>query len=93
MDIYSQLVNKIIKEQETIIGPVALEQAGKVPGLKVSLQDDKVVIEGNNKKDILENLVKQYEKLFGMTSVEVCKEAVRGLISQAPRDQVPQMLL
>lgn len=92
MDIYAQLAEKIIKEQETIIGPVALEQAGKVPGLKVSMQDEHVVLEGD-KKNILENLVKQYEKLFGMTSVEVCREAVKGIISQAPPDQVPQMLL
>jgi hypothetical protein len=92
MDIYAQIAEKIIKEQQTIIGPIAVEQAGKVPGLKVSLMNDQVVIEGN-KKDVLENLVKQYEKLFGLTSVEVCRDAVKGIISQAPQDQVPKMLL
>jgi hypothetical protein len=92
MDIYAQIAEKIIKEQQSIIGPIAVEQAGKVPGLKVSLKNDQVVIDGN-KKDVLENLVKQYEKLFGLTSVEVCRDAVKGIISQAPQDQIPKMLL
>jgi hypothetical protein len=92
MDIYTQLAEKIIKEQETIIGPIAVEQAGKVPGLKVNMQTEHVTLEGD-KKNVLENLVKQYEKLFGLTSIEVCKEAVKSIIAQAPRDQVPQLLL
>lgn len=92
MDIYAQIAEKIIREQQTIIGPIAVEQAGKVPGLRVSLKNDQVVIEGN-KKDVLEKLVKQYEKLFGLTSVEVCRDAVKNIISQAPQDQIPKMLL
>ena len=92
MDIYAQLAEKIIKEQETIIGPVALEQARKVPGLTVNPQNDEIALEGD-KKDILEQLVKQYEKLFGMTSIEVCKDAVKSLISQVPQNTVPQLLL
>ena len=35
MDVFGQIVEKIIKEQESIIGPVALEQARKVEGLNV----------------------------------------------------------
>lgn len=92
MDIYSELAKKIIRGQESIIGPVALEQAGKVHGLVVDPKTGDVTFNGN-KKVIIENLVKQYQNLFGLTSVEVCREAVRGLISQAPKDDVPQVLL
>jgi hypothetical protein len=92
MDIFAQLVEKIIKEQENIIGPVAYEQATKVKGLKLDPKTHKVTLEGN-KKEILDHLVKQYEALFGRSSVEVCRSAVRGIISKAPKDQVPSSLL
>ncbi len=92
MDIFAQIANKIISEQEVIIGPIAFEQAGKVDGLKLNEQSHEVSIDGDKKK-ILENLVMQYEKLFGRASIEVCREAVKGLISQAPKDQIPQLLL
>lgn len=92
MEIFAQLAEKIIREQETIIGPVALEQAQKVPGLKVDPGLQNISIEGN-KKEVLDKLVKQYELLFGQTSVEVCREAVKGIISQVPKDQVPPKLL
>jgi hypothetical protein len=91
-DIITQIAENIIKEQESIIGPVALEQAIKVEGLKIDLATNKITFEGD-KKEILERLVKQYELLFGRISVEICKEAVRNIIPQAPKDQVPQILL
>jgi hypothetical protein len=91
MDIFAQLAEKIIKEQEAIIGPVAYEQAKKVEGLEVT-DSGKVTINGKA-KEVLTQLVKQYEKLFGRTSVEVCREAVKSIISKAPKDEVPQILL
>ncbi|SRR5258708_37279484 len=91
-DIFAQFAEKIIKEQESIIGPIAFEQAAKVPGLTID-QATHMVTLANDKKLILENLVKQYELLFGRVSIEICKEAVRGMIANAPADQVPQILL
>ena len=92
MDIFAQIADRIINEQETIIGPVAIEQAQKVQGILIDSKKHEVRLEGD-KKTILEKLVKQYEALFGLTSVEVCKGAVKGLIAQAPKDQLPQVLL
>lgn len=89
MDIFAQMAVKIIIEQESIIGPVALEQAKKVPGLKVDWQKHEVAL-GGNEKTILESLVKQYQKLFGQTSIEVCKDAIKGL--QVPADSLPALL-
>lgn len=91
MDIFAQVVEKIIKEQENIIGPVALEQAQKVPGLSVDLQKNEVSFSGS-KKEITDKLIKQYESLFGRASVEVCKDAAKSLISKLPQDQVPALL-
>lgn len=92
MDIFAQMVEKIIRQQEGIIGPIALEQARKVPGLSVDLDNHKITLVGN-KKAILEKLVGQYEHLFGPASVEVCKDAVSSLVTKAPQGEVPQLLL
>jgi len=91
MDIFAQIAEKIIKEQETIIGPVALEQARKVAGLIINWEKHEVVLEGD-KKEIVEKLVEQYEYLFGQASVEVCKDAVKNLLPKIPQDQRPQLL-
>lgn len=90
MDIFAQLAEKIIKEQEVIIGPVAFEQARKVDGLEVT-NAGSVKISGNA-KDVLKHLVEQYEGLFGRTSIEVCKEAVRSLKSKLSADDLPTIL-
>jgi len=91
MDIFAKIAEKIIREQEGIIGPVALEQARKVSGLIINWEKHEVKIEGD-KKEIVEKLVEQYEYLFGQASVEVCKDAVKGIISKIPQDQMPQFL-
>ena len=91
-DIFVQFADRIIREQEGIIGPIAYEQASKVPGITIDPTTHAIQLKGD-KKQILENLVKQYELLFGRVSIEICKEAVRGVISNAPADQVPQILL
>lgn len=91
MDLFSQMAEKIIKEQEGIIGPIALEQAKKVSGLSVDMQKHEIKITGN-KTDVLEHLVEQYKHLFGQASIEVCKDAVRTIISKVPSNEVPALL-
>ena len=98
----SQLADKIIRDQELIIGPVAWEHAQKVTGLRINIQSHEVDIEGDA-RDVLERLVAQYEKLFGKASREVCRDqpsltelwpasAVRPLLSQVPESDVPAVL-
>jgi hypothetical protein len=91
MNLFNTIAEKIIEEQEGIIGPVALEQAQKVPGLKVDWQKHEVSIIGNE-SDVIQKLVEQYRNIFGQASVEACKEAVSGVISKVPKDQVPNLL-
>ncbi|MBI3250609.1 MAG: hypothetical protein HYZ61_02025 [Candidatus Andersenbacteria bacterium] len=91
MNALDQIAVKIIKEQELIMGPVAWEQAGKVTGLRVDVTGHVASIEGSP-RDVLEKLVAQYERLFGRASREVCRDAVRPLLSQFPQDQIPEVL-
>lgn len=91
MDIFTELTEKIIKEQEAIIGPMALEQAEKVPGIKVDGSTHTISLVGN-KTIILENLVKQYEALFGQASVELCKDVASKYTKTIPQNQLPQVL-
>jgi hypothetical protein len=91
MDIFAQMAIKIIKEQESIIGPIALEQAKKVQGLDVDWSKKEAKISGNESAT-LEKLVEQYQHLFGQTSVEVCKDAVKSMKSDVPTDKMPPLL-
>lgn len=89
MDPYTEVANKIVTEQKSIIGPIALEMAGKVSGLKI--ESGKVEITGNN-KEVLGGLVSQYAKLFGKTSVAVCKEAFEPYSDKIPAADIPDIL-
>lgn len=90
MDIYSVAISQIIKQQQAIVGPLALDQARKVSGLKISTLDD-IKFSGDAKL-VLEGLVKQYEKLFGQASIEVCKDAVREVKPPIPQNELPTIL-
>lgn len=90
MDAFAQAIGRIIKEQQEIIGPVALDQAKKVSGLEVNSADDVKVI--GNKKQVLEGLVNQYAKLFGRASIEICKEAFTPYSDKIPASEVPDIL-
>jgi len=92
MDIYVQMASKIIKAQQDVVGPVAFEQAKRVDGVKLGNTHEELKIDGD-KKVVLELLIKQYEGMFGRASIEVCKNAVRGIINNVPKDQVPQLLV
>ena len=90
MDIYSLAASQIIKQQQAIIGPLALDQAHKVPGLKFSNSDTVEIL--GDAKGILENLVKQYEQLFGQASIEVCKDAIKEVKPPIPQSELPAIL-
>lgn len=90
MDPVAQAASKIIKEQEAIIGPMALEQAKKVSGLTFGTGND-VKVTGN-KKQTLDNLVRQFEKLFGKASIQVCKEAFMPFADKISQTDIPDIL-
>ena len=91
--IFNQLAVRIIKEQENIIGPLAWQEAGKVPGLKVlDIKTSRIDIEMTSPKTVINNLVARYEQLFGKMSREVCREAVGDLTAEIPSDELPESL-
>ncbi len=91
MDVYARIVERIIKSQEAIIGPIAIEQAQSVPHLQVDW-DKKVISIDGNEAQVVDNLVEKYKQLFWQISVEVSKEAVGSLASQLPANSLPNLL-
>jgi len=88
---FPQIVIRIIKEQELIIGPLAWSEAEKVNGLVIDHSHNSVSFVGEE-KDIINRLVNQYERLFGKASHEVCRESVQDLIAEIPQEEVPDSL-
>lgn len=91
MNSYSLAASQIIKEQTTIIGPLAIDQAKKVAGLEVDNMGGLVKISGDG-KEVLEKLVGQFEKLFGKASVEACRDAIKEMTPQIPSKDLPAVL-
>lgn len=91
MDIYSQIIERIIKKQESIIGPIAIEQAEHIHNLKVNWGKKDIQVSGNGAK-VIDDLVDQYKELFGKISVEVCREAAEPLINKLPEGHLPKTL-
>lgn len=87
-----EITSKIIKEQEVIIGPIAWSEARKVPGLVVIDQKAGTVELKGNESELINQLVAQYERLFGRASREVCKDAVRNLVVDMNPKDIPDSL-
>lgn len=91
MDLYVEIARKIIEQQELIIGPVAIEQAKRVPGISIDWPKHVITLPGDE-AGAIDELVRQYEHLFGRLSVEVCKDAAASLLAQLPPDKKPKLL-
>ena len=85
------IAQKIIEEQELIIGPLAWSEAAKVAGLSVDAAKKTVSISGDQKV-VVDALVEQYERLFGRASHEACRDAVASLLASMPMGEVPSSL-
>lgn len=93
MDNLAQIAGTIIKEQEPIIGPLAWEQASRVKGLHIINKDTwEVSIEAADRKAVIDDLVGQYEILFGPTSRAVSKRSVASMLSSLPSADIPESL-
>lgn len=89
--LFDQIAEKIIEQQESIIGPIAVEQAKRVKELTINWPKHTVDISGSPKTAI-DELVAQYKELFGQIAVETCKDAVSRYLAQLPTDQLPESL-
>jgi hypothetical protein len=94
MTTLDKIAGKIVKEQELVIGPLAWTEAQKVQGIHVLDQSrGEVELTNGDPKQVVDRLVGQYERLFGRASIEVCREAAQGLISNLAPSEVPSSLL
>ena len=91
MDTILQIPIRIIKEQELVIGPLAWDEARKVPGLMVDQGHNSVSFNGDAKQAI-NGLVAQYERIFGKASHAVCHDAVLNIISKMKPEEIPESL-
>lgn len=91
LSVFAQIVEKIIAQQETIIGPIAVERAKLVNKLKIDWPQHSVSVSGDP-QDAIDELVECYKELFGQIAVETCKEAASKLLVQLPADQQPKSL-
>lgn len=90
MNPYEQVAAHIIKEQETIIGPLAFDQARKVNGIQIDSKGHIKII--GNGKEVIDHLVHKYSELFGAASVEVCKDAIKQLTPSISAEDLPEIL-
>ena len=92
MDDYAQIAQKIIEQQETVIGPVAIEQAQLVSGLKLDWGKKHTVTVTGDEPAVIDRLIDKYKELFGQLSVEVSKEAAASITSHMKPNELPQSL-
>jgi len=92
MDVYAQIAVKIIQSQEAIIGPIAVEQAQRVPHLSLDWDKRQVKIDGNELQ-VVDMLIEVYKELFGQISVEVSKHAAAPLLKQLSAEKQPTALI
>jgi hypothetical protein len=89
---FRDIVVRIIREQELVIGPLAWSEAEKVQGLRiVNRTSAQVEIEGST-SDVIDRLVAKYERLFGRASHEVCREAAAPLLAGMAAAEIPPSL-
>ena len=92
--IFNQIASRIVSEQALVIGPLAWSEAQKVEGLRIlDQQKGEVTISSDDPKNAVDQLVAQYERLFGRASHDVCKQAVAGIISGLSPNEIPASLL
>lgn len=89
--LFDQIAEKIIEQQESIIGPVAVQQAKLVSGLKIDWPEHTVDVQGDPQQAI-DALVAQYKELFGQIAVETCKEAAARYLNKLSEEQTPSSL-
>lgn len=91
--IYEEIIVKIIREQELVIGPLAWIEAAKVSGLQVIDQRaGTILFTDSNHSSIIDKLIAQYELLFGRASHQVSKDAVKSIIANMSAEDIPVSL-
>jgi hypothetical protein len=91
MDKYNVAIKYIMQEQESIIGPIAVDLVNQVEGVEVS--NNEVKITTNDPKKTLSNVVNQFQSLFGQLSIEVSKQVIKSKGLQFAPGELPEILV
>jgi hypothetical protein len=83
INVYNTIILAIVKDQEKIIGPMALNEANSVKGLQLSDDYNLVTISGDPEK-VANELVSNFKALFGNASIEIMKESINKAMQQNP---------
>lgn len=90
--IASEIATAIVRHQTEIIGPLATQQASKVSGVIVSQDTVQILDSAMDPQQILTELVNKYAQIFGKTSIEVCKDALKEANLTISTKDLPQIL-
>ena len=90
--IASEIATAIVRHQTEIIGPLATQQASKVHGVVVSQNSVQILETSSDPQQILVELVNKYAQIFGNTSIEVCKDALKEANITISTKDLPQIL-
>ncbi len=90
MDKYNRAIVTIINEQKLIIGPLAVNVAQRSNGLRV-VSETSIDIVGDP-KIALSDLVQEYSKIFGATSIKVSRDALKRMSPNLSPEELPEIL-
>ena len=90
--IFNEILIKIIKRQELVMGQTAWDEAENIGGFAVDESRNSISFYDGDQKEIIDCLVLRYEELFGKASREVCKDAVRRVIAGMSPEEIPSTL-
>lgn len=93
-EVYASICTQIIREQQEIIGTLAVDQAREVTGLLVRIdQPGQLICQiTGDPTAVINELIAKYREFFGHAAVEVCREAVAHLVIKLPQTAVPSSL-
>lgn len=84
-------VFQIVKEQEKIIGPLAVELANGVDGLELTNLEKKEMKFKRDERLIVHDLVQTYAQFFGRTSIEICKDIIKKTVPAVTSEDINVM--
>lgn len=87
---YIQIIKVITEAQSEIVGEdIALSLAQQVEGLNIKQETIEIQ---NDPIKVLEQLVHNYSNLFGNSSLEVCKQAIKDMKPTLLPQDIPAFL-
>lgn len=93
MNDYNQILIRIIKYQEKIIGPLAWDMAANVHGLVIANRKNPDVAITGDPKTIVNDLVAKYELLWGEKLGKLeCQDATDDITKKMSFAEIPDRL-